>query len=146
MKITSTVRRPSTPAPASVARAPTASAIGPVSAKDTGVSPIDTNQSTLVTLPSISAGTSVYMSMLQTRSPVVAKPNEKNASTHICQDAPASARPTSRPVPTPHALHMKVTWRRGRPVRLRMTAAAIDPSPPTASTVPKVAARRRARS
>ena len=35
---------------------------------------------------------------------------------------------------------MKVTCRRGSPVRLTISAAAIEPRPPAASTVPKVAA------
>ena len=44
------------------------------------------------------------------------------------------------PDPTAQHDHMKVTCRRGSPVMLSSTAAAIEPSPPTASTVPNVAA------
>ena len=59
---------------------------------------------------------------------------------HICHAAPATASPTSSAMATPQASHMKVTWRRGTPIRATRSAAAIEPAPPTASTVPKVAA------
>ena len=111
-----------------------------MSANDSGVSPMETNQSRLDTRPSISAGTSVLTSVLQTTMPAVAKPKEKKAIAHICHAALEIARPMSRTVPTPQAAHMNVTWRRGAPVRLSNSAAAIEPRPPAAITVPKVAA------
>ena len=60
---------PSAPASASVVRAPSTSATGPVSANDSGVRPSETNQSRLDTRPSISGGTSVFISVFQTIMP-----------------------------------------------------------------------------
>ena len=128
------------PASASVVRAPSSDATGPVIANESGVRPIDTNQSKLDTRPSISAGTSVFMSVFQMIMPTVPRPNERTAIRHICHAAPATASPTSNAIPTVQAVHISVMCLRGRPVRLRIIAARIDPSPPKASTVPKVAA------
>ena len=49
---------PSTPAPISVVRSPSAALTGPVMAKDTGSRPIEISQSRLETRPSSSVGTS----------------------------------------------------------------------------------------
>ena len=63
-----------------MASVPISSAIGPVSANDTGISPADTNQSRLDTRPSISEGTRVCISAFQTTIPTVfsAKPTKEN--------------------------------------------------------------------
>ncbi len=103
------MRLPSTPDRASVVRAPSSSATGPVTAKESGISPIDTNQSKLDTRPSISAGTSVFIMVFQTTMPAVPSPKDTSAIRHICQAAPATASTTTSRSPTNQAPHMNVT-------------------------------------
>ena len=140
MKRKKNVAAPSRPETASVVRAPSTSATGPVTANDSGVRPIETNQSKLDTRPSSSGGTSVFISVFQTTSAAVPRPNERNATRHICHAASADGQPDEQHVADAQAAHMNVTWRRGMPVRPISTAPTNEPAPPPASTVPNVAA------
>src|SRR5829696_602905 len=134
------VSAPRAPATASVSRAPISSATGPVIAKDTGVRPIDTNQSRLDTRPSSSDGTSVFISVFHTTSAAVPSAKLKNETRHITQAVSAKARAMNNTSPTHQAAHMNVTCRLGSPTRPTTTAPKNDPAPPAASTVPNVAA------
>ena len=67
----SVIAPPIAAAPTRVARAPTRSATGAVSAKDNGNSPIEISQSRLETRPSIDAGTCRCLIVAQTIVPAV---------------------------------------------------------------------------
>ena len=123
-----------------MASVPISSAIGPVSANETGISPATTNQSRLDTRPSISDGTRVCMSAFHMTIPTVfrAKPTKEN--TNSCQGAPAIANPAVESELSAHATYITVTWRRGAPKRLMSSAAVIPPRPPADMIAPNVAA------
>src|SRR5918996_4476526 len=81
---------PRTPAPMSVGPTPTASAIGPVRANETGISETETSQSRLETRPSRQVGTRRCMRVAQTTSPAVKLAPPTKLAAMACQRSVAS--------------------------------------------------------
>jgi hypothetical protein len=71
----------------SVVSTPMAFDTGPVSAKDTGVRPIETNQSSECTRPRSSGGTREDISVPQTTMPAVSQAPKTTANSVNCQTA-----------------------------------------------------------
>ena len=92
----------STPASTSVASTPIAFDTGPVSANDSGVRPIETNQSSECARPRRSGGTREDMSVPQTTMPAVSRAPKTTAKAMNCHSAVPAASPTKATVENVH--------------------------------------------
>ena len=81
------IAAPSTAAPIRVARTPTKAATGAVSANDSGMSAIETNQSRLETRPSIEPGTWRCLIVAHTIVPAASRALNRRQAIISCQAA-----------------------------------------------------------
>src|SRR3954447_10938790 len=90
------------PATLSVASTPMAFDTGPVSANDTGVRPIDTNQSSECTRPRSAGGTREDISVPHTTMPAVSHAPNRTAKAMNCHSAVPTAYAMNATVETVH--------------------------------------------